>query len=147
MIGGTFEPGEPTRLAVAPRDEFEREWVERAKGGERLIAIDTYHDGRQRWLVGLYEKGSGNALRVGERLGSFEARKAEYDARGYHLVDICVYNEGGEMRVCGVWTEKGPASRIFRAQSWNELVDRIDIATANDWHIAAIDTWSPAEDA
>ena len=146
MLGGTFGSGATTDLVVAPRFEFERDWAERRRSRHRLIALDTYHDGRERFLVGVYERSGGdNVLRVAESLDTFKARKAELDAAGFRLVDICTFNEGHELRLCGIWHQEGPPSHLITAASWEQLVARLDAVVARKWHIAALDTWSPAE--
>jgi hypothetical protein len=143
MIGGTFDTGNRTELVVLPRADFEKECQTRGDAGQGLIALDSYHDGRQRWFAGLFEHGIGKSMLL---LGAVERdfRNTDNDLyeAGWRAIDFCTYNEGGTQIFNAVWRPGTYQTWLVLEPDWSHLVSRIDYNWRQHRQVVAIDAWS-----
>lgn len=113
------------QLYVAPWDRFAAKWRELSGQGLRLARIATFRrdeaewtfgEGIERIFMGVFSPGSdGHHLWVAP-WRSFEAKWKELSGKGFRLVDLAPYEEGGTMMYAGVFREGGDRHGLWVAQ-------------------------------
>lgn len=147
MLGGTFSgDGEPTELVLLPGEKFEVDWRQRRDNRQRLVSIDTFHDGKMRWYVGLYESGDYDQLiSLRDTWKDLIDRKGGLREKGLRIEDYAAYNEGGELLLCAIWNSLPKDSGqdwIMQEDSFSNLESRIDFNWSLGRHIQGLDSWA-----
>jgi hypothetical protein len=145
MLGGSFSGDGPlTELVVLPEEKFVRDRETRKANGQCLVSIDTYHDGRMRWFVGLFEKGGyKQAFKPSLRWNDFLHSRNELTKLNFRVEDYCLHNDGGEVRISTVWREGYIRQEwLLREKGLLDLETRVNYNVAMGRHILSLDSWA-----
>jgi CubicO group peptidase (beta-lactamase class C family) len=111
-----------TELWVLPLQDFKDKVVQRSAADYRLIDIETYLEGSQRYFVGIFRKG-GAQQDVDEAMtwSMFHTRQTANKNGGLVLTHIKPYVEGGQERVFALWEVSSDARNASWVGDWNSL--------------------------
>lgn len=148
MVGGVFtESHSPTELISLPDEKFVGDYKSRKSQGQRLISVDTWHDGQMRWYLGLYEKGDYDQEFVpNQSWNDFSFGHGDLQKKNLRIADYCLHNDGGEVRISTVWREGYiPQEWLLHEKGYQDLKSRIDYNIAMERQVHNIDSWSPQD--
>lgn len=149
MIGGVFsDDGPDTQVFIdLSLDQLRAMNLEMNRLDWSMIALDTYHNGKEQSFVALFEERNHPTLLANNlSYGDLNAKSNELAPKGLFLDDYCIHNDDG----------KAVFNALFRAmpevQDWltedkgfSNLESRLDYNFRRERHIANLDSWSSAD--
>jgi hypothetical protein len=145
MLGGSFSgDGAPTELVVLPEEKFVNDGATRNVNGQNLVSIDTYHDGRMRWFVGLFEKGDyKQEFKPSLSWTDFLHSRNDLIKLNFRVEDYCLHNDGGQVRISTVWREGYiPQEWLLREKGLADLESRVNFNISMGRQILNLDSWA-----
>lgn len=121
---------------------FTGQWATLSSSGQRLIDLETDHDGVQQRFSGVYRAGTGGyALWAGPVWDDFIAQWNSLGSSGLRLIDFETWEEGGTQRYAGVWIEGTDAYALWAGPNWNDFLAQWNSLGDQGLRLVDFETW------
>jgi hypothetical protein len=128
-------------LWVDAWDGFAAKWEELSDQGLRLVSLETFEDGGDRFWAGVFQEGTdGHYLWVNVDWDGFVAKWEELAGQNLRLVDVETWVEGGSVRWAGVWRE-GTDGHYLWADTWDGFVAKWEELSSQNLRLVDIETF------
>ena len=149
MIGGTFSgDGPQTEIFtdMTARD-LKVKNDEQKRLGRSMISLDTYHNGKDRRFMAVFEDQAYDTELVQDvDYGDLMRARQDLRERGLYIEDYCIHNDGGKAVFNVIFHPADPMQDYMTEdKGFAYLESRIEYNYNRDYHVANLDSWSPTD--
>jgi hypothetical protein len=124
------------------REGFNEKWKEQSAQGYRLVDVETYTKGSQRYWAGLFRPGSGKyALHRYYDTDDFGTKHRSYASQGLKLIDVEPFRDNGKLKWAGVWVA-GSGALLNRNYPTSEFGDLRNTRQSQGWKLVDLERYT-----